>query len=241
MARTKEQSELMVPEKGNTAVSVPASVMPMDMDELSDGAPQLSRLVMFNGTAQEEEAYGEHKKGMYLDALESRELGMSVRIAVVMAWRTFVKWPRGQRTPEYIFTNKSDVPPEDLEFGEDGTPPAATECINAVVVVEGEEWPYLFIFKKTGLKAFRKCIAPIEKRRAMTGKSLGLYELSSVDDKNSAGEPYKRITAKAVGDPSPELMALVERIRESAGIVQKQAQKMAEEQAMPEEDDGIPI
>jgi len=194
-----------------------------------DTGPQLSRIVMFQGTAEEEEVYGEHKRGVFLDALESRELGTEIEFMPVYAWASWAKFVPGQKAPEYSTRNKAEVPPADLEFGEDGSPPAATESINVVIVVKGEAWPYLFVFKRTSLRAFSKTVKPVEARRAATGKSPGLYQLASTDDKSADGKPFKRLVCRALGDPDKEVAVLAKKVFDAMDSVKEKAESLADD------------
>lgn len=196
---------------------------------LEDSTPQLSRVVLYQGTAEEEEMYGEHKRGQFLDALESRELGDKIKIMPVAVWETWAKFEPGSKAPVYSTNNKAEVPAADLEW-QGTTPPAATYSINAVVVVVGEAWPYLITFKRTGLKAFSKCIKPIEARREMQNLTPGLYELASVDDKSGDGKPFKRLTANSLGNPDAETATLAKTVYDALDRVRDQAQKMADGQ-----------
>lgn len=206
---------------------------------LDDSTPQLSRVVMYQGTAEEEEMYGQHARGVFLDALEHRELGESIKIMPVALWGSWAKFEPGSKAPVYSTTVKAEVPPQDLEWI-DGQPPAATYSVNAVVVVEGEEWPYLMLFKRTGLKAFDKCIKPIEARRSLQQKTPGLYELGSTDDKSGDGKPFKRLTCRSLGDPGEELAALALTVYRAMDKVKTAAQEMAEGEN-PFDSDDIPI
>lgn len=208
------------------------------VEGLEDSGPQLSKITLYQGTAQEQESYGTHERGEFLDALESRRLGKSIKVMPVAAWASWAKFVKGSQTPEYSETNKSRVPPEDLEWGADGTPPAATMAINVVAVVENEAWPYLLVFKRTGLKAFNKSIRPIEARRSSTGKPPGLYELASIDDKNADGQPFKRLTCRFVGDPDADMQHLAKQVYDSIEAVKERAATM--EQDAPQTDTEEP-
>ena len=202
---------------------------------LEDSGPQLSKIVLYQGTAEEEEMYGDHKRGLFLDALESRELGTELKFIPVYMWASWAKFVPGQKAPEYSTKNIAEVPAEDLEWGEDGTPPAASMSINAVVVVEGEAWPHLFVFKRTGLKAFDKTVKPIENRRQATGKTPGLYQLSSADDKSADGKPFKRLVCRALGDPDGELLQLAKQVFDAMDGVKAKAEEMASDNSQEDE------
>ena len=204
----------------------------MMVEGLDQEGPQLSKVVLYHGTTEEEAEYGEHKRGQFLDALESRELGDKIKIMPVHAWATWTKWQEGQKQPLYSFRDKSLVPAADLidrDSNGDWMKPAAQMAINMVVVVEGESWPYLLIFKRTALKAYDKTIRPIEARRSMTNKTPGMYELATIDDKSDEGKPYKRLVARSLGDPTPELATLGKQVYDSIERVRQQAEAMADD------------
>ena len=171
-----------------------------------DSSASIAQVVMYQGTPTEEQMYGsDFKRGEFIETLEKRSYGFKVEIVCIGGWMSWAKFVDGQIAPEYSHTNKSDVPPEDLEWQDDGggkrSPPAATETVNMVVLVNGEPFPSLFRFKRTGLKAYGRTIEPSEKR---FGRCV--YELAGVDDKNANNQAYKRLTAKMLrkipeGDP----------------------------------------
>lgn len=196
----------------------------------------LSRVVMFNGTVEEEAKYGQHTRGVFLDALEVRELGKSIRIMPVHIYATYAQWVKGQKQPVAKWDDKRDVPPELLEWGQDGSgksiKPEVSESINVLCIVQGvndgnaltEPWPYLFVFKSTALKCFEQTIKPIEARRASTNKCPGLYEISSVPDKNADGQPFNRLTARFAGEPPADVVTLARllyKARNAAAAVAK--------------------
>jgi len=208
---------------------------------LEGDGPQVSRLTMFNDTAEEKEMYGSHVWGTYIDTLSNEALGEKVQILPIDAWGSWAKWTQGSKAPEYSTKNKADVPPKDLEWDGDRAP-AATQIINVIVLVVGREWPYLFQFKRTGLKAFTKVIAPMEARRGSLRHGPGLYELSSEKDKSADGKPYKRVTARYVGNPPAELIATAITIKSAIASVKARAEAVADaaHNASTEGDD-IPI
>lgn len=238
MAKSKD-TELM--KKDETAIATAEDFGGgLQVQGLDDGGPQLSKVILYQGTAQEQEAYGTHERGVFLDALESRELGKTIQIVPIDAWASWAKFEKGSSVPVYSETDKARVPAEDLEWGEDGTPPAATMAINVVVIVAGEDWPYLFVFKRTGLKAFLKCVRPIEARRAMKNMPRGLYELSSTDDKNADGQPFKRLTCRFVGDPDAEMQANAKAIYQGIEAVKAQAATL-EQDAPATDTEDVPF
>jgi hypothetical protein len=192
----------------------------------------LSRVVMFQGTAEEEEMYGQHKRGTFLDALEIRELGPAIKIMPIFAFATWSLWEEVSKVPVQTWYNQKDVPADLLAWTEAGgvrTPPKAQEAINVVCAVDGEPWPYLLVFKRTGLKAWNRTIQPLEGRRGSIGKCPGLYELSSVDDKSGDGKPFKRLTARPAGEPSADTITLARKVFQAQQVLKAKAAEMAEQ------------
>jgi hypothetical protein len=200
----------------------------------SDSGSNLSRLIMFQGTAEEEKMYGGHKRGIFMDALEIRELGDTVRIMPVFAFAQWSIWPDGAKQPTQVWHDEKDVPPELLEWKGEGTdrePPEAQEQINVVCCVEGEPWPYTLIFKRTSLRAFQRTIAPLEARRGAMNKCPGLYELTSEDDKNGDGQTFKRLKARPVGDPPTELVTIAKAVFAAQQAFKAKAVEMVKDEA----------
>lgn len=196
------------------------------------GASRLSRLALFNNTADENKRYGRKEWGDFIDTLSGETLGPKVKVMPVAGWMTWSRWEKGAKVPVYSYTRKSDVPPEDLEWQGDEKP-RAVEAVNVVLVVEGQPWPYLFTFKKTGLKTYTKVIEPMETRRGITQRGPGLYELYSEDDANPDGQPYKRVVARFVGDPTAEMIEMARAVRASIAHVKSQAAEMQSKEDIP--------
>jgi hypothetical protein len=199
----------------------------------SETSMNISRLTMYQGTPEEEKMYGQHTRGMFLDALENRELDTKVRIMPVIAFATWSLWEKGAKQPTETWHDENDVPPDLMQWTEkDGkrVPPQAQEAINVICCVDGENWPYLFVFKRTSLKAFQRTIGPLENRRAAQKKSPGLYELTSEDDKNADNQTFKRLKARFAGDPSPELTALALHVFKMQQQIKAKAAEMAQEE-----------
>ena len=173
----------------------------------SGGIVGLSRLVMYTGTGDDRKNYGTgFKPGEFLDDLSRESLGMSVRVAVVGSWATYARWSdvRG-KPPIYQYDSWDDVPADrrgdfDGSTGPDGVwiPPVGTECINAVLLVEGHpESAYYYQFKKTGLQAWDDKKTGIE-RYESSPWSPCLYELSSKEATGRKGDTYNRLTSRMV-------------------------------------------
>lgn len=169
--------------------------------EGGESSPQLGRIAMYQGTSQEQQKYGEgvFKRGDFIDVLEGRKLATS-RIVVVHCEVIYQRWDKDQARPAYTYTHaqRNLIPAEDLEWDGD-LPPACAKMYRCIVLVDGEPWPYLFIVKRTMMKAFDHLLA-LEARRTATQRGSGLYELGAEDEKNAAGNSYKRLTVRPVGD-----------------------------------------
>ncbi len=153
-----------------------------------ESSPQLGRIAMYQGTSQEQQKYGEgvFKRGDFIDVLEGRKLVTS-RIVVVHCEVIYQRWDKDQARPAYTYTHaqRNLIPAEDLEW--DGElPPACAKMYRCIVLVDGEPWPYLFIVKRTMMKAFDHLLA-LEARRTATQRGSGLYELGAEDDPELEG------------------------------------------------------
>ncbi len=213
---------------------VPANLRGGMMIEGRSKDTELSKLAVFQASAEEDLKYPGHtlKRGDFFDVLEVRKLGATIKVLPVFGWASWIKFVDGEKAPVYATKNRSEVPTADLQWNGD-TPPAANECINMVVVVEGEPWPYLFVLKRTALEAFERVIGPMESRRGLMGRGPGMYELGNKDavgtQGKAKGKPYKRLTARFCGEPTPEMLAMASTIREQIGMVQRKAEAMADE------------
>ena len=200
-----KQSELTNVNKG-AALAVPEDLRGGLSVEGGDSSPKLGRMTLYQGTSQEQATYGEgkFKRGDFLDVMEQRKLASS-RIIPIYAAVLYQNWPKDSKLPLYTCTHaqKHMIPKADLEWNGD-KPPAAAKIYSVVVLVEGEPWPYLFQFKKTAIKAFEQ-IQAFEARRATTNKGYGLYELYSEDEKNPAGNTYRKLKVRPPVD-LPESM-----------------------------------
>lgn len=227
-----KKNDIVAAGGGDLATDVPT---PGAIVQGRDATASISRLVLFQGTAEEQEMYGsDFKRGDFIDTLERRSLGQTIRIIPVAGWMSWAKFVKGQKVPVYSVRSKADVPPEDLDWN-GKEPPAATETVNLILIAEGEQFPMLFMFKRTGLKAYTKVIEPMEQR---WGHSL--YELSSTDDKNPEGKPYKRLTARVVSKTPESAAAVLAQLKAKIADVQSKAEKLAESES-ESQSDSIPI
>jgi len=200
-----KNSELANVNKG-AALAVPVELRGGLEVEGGDTSPKLGRMALYQGTSQEQATYGEgrFKRGDFLDVMEQRKLASS-KIVPIFATVLYQNWPKDAKTPLYTFSHaeKHKIPKADLEW-DNAKPPAATKIYSAVVLVESEPWPYLFQFKKTAARAFEQ-IQAFEARRAAMNKGYGLYELYSEDEKNPAGNTYRKLKVRPPVD-LPESM-----------------------------------
>lgn len=227
---------------GGTAVAEPTTALAtataadfgggLTVKGKSDTGSNLSKLIMFQGTAEEEKMYGGHKRGMFMDALEIREIAETVRIMPVFAFAQWARWEEGAKQPSQVWHDEKDVPKELLEWTGEGDrrePPVAQESINVVCCVEGEAFPFTFVFKRTSLRGFQRTISPLEARRGAMGKCPGLYEMTSEDDKNDQGQTFKRLKVRPVGDPPAELTALAIQVFKAQQAFKAKAAEMVRE------------
>lgn len=195
------------------------------VEGLDDGQSLIGRMAMYNGTTEEQAAYEgcNFNPGDFIDVLEKRKLASS-RVVPLGAFVSWMYWPQGSKQPEYNVRSKAEVPPEHLEWI-GGKPPLASQCLNAMLAVDGEPWPYLFVFKRTGCKA-GELIFRLEGRRGAVNKGRGMYELGSKKEKNAAGQTYHELTARPVGDCPASLVELVEGYEKSKHVTLAKAEAM---------------
>lgn len=233
--REQESTAIAVKDKSGAVIA--------GQDEVS-GAEMIGRLALFQGTLEEQTIYldCDFEGGDFIDVLEKFNIGDTVRIVPVWAFFTWVKWVQGQRTPEYVLHKQSEVPNEDLEWA-DGQPPAATKCINTIVLIEGQPWPYVFIFKRTSYKVGQN-IFTIEARRGKSDRGRGMYELSSSAAKGAGGQSYHQLAYRPVGNCPAGLAKLldacVKDLTQFQAAARDSASQMYEEQEQGDGDD-IPI
>ncbi len=206
LAKSEPQSLAVVPD----AIAGGAMI---EGDE--GGSAQLGRLAMYYDTKEEKVKYAGcgFVEGDLIDCLEKRKVATK-RIVPIGAYITYVNWPRGQKQPTYVLKDKRQVPPQDLEWQDDArnpdkrTPPNATRCINAIVLIDGEPWPYLMTFKKTTHK-IGETIFQLEARRGMAKRGRGAYVIGHQDGKNADGDTFAQMTYRPDGDCPQSLHALL--------------------------------
>lgn len=156
---------------------------------------------LFQGTGEESEGYPNAKRGQIV----SRLLGVEVpskRFIVLKAWKSWVRFEKGSAVPVYTYDNEADVPAEDLEWGDDGTPPAATAVINTILLFEGlEEVPHIFRFKRTSYGEGKNLLTIA---RFVRGKLFEFGE-NKVGE-NADKQKYLIPTCRPTEDPIPASM-----------------------------------
>lgn len=160
----------------------------------------MPRIAMYYGTADEDKKYGKIglQRGDLVVVSEKRKAATNTFVPVV-GIVNYVKWPKGAKVPEYVFPRLDLCPPEDREFGADGKPPVAQKVVSMVVLVDGEPGVFVMNFKSTALKAYDQ-MRVFENARATSRRTVGAYETSVVDDKNTAGDVYYRMKLSPKGD-----------------------------------------
>ena len=162
--------------------------------------------------------------------------------------KVYAKFIEGQKFPEYVIpaTEKHRVPPADLVegSGKGGRGTAAREQVLGIVIVEGREFPYLFRFKSTSLAALTRTILPLEDRRRLSRQIIGLYELTSKDDKGPGGEAFKRLEARPVGDLPDSMRDLARSVKAGlSAYFAKGRERAAQGEEVSHDDnaDSIPV
>ena len=164
-------------------------------------------LHLYQGTSKEADQFGPgFAMGDLLDAVEKRKTA-SRNIAVIKGVKRWKRWNDGEKAPVYDYDDRSKVPPEDLEWtgeGESRKPPLATETFEFMVLIEGEAFPYVARFKRTGYKAgqllFELCErAKAKKRIAKVGFGVskgegaqGGYAAAEIRDAGNASDEMVR-------------------------------------------------
>lgn len=211
-----------------------------------DNSLALGRASMCYGTPEEEKLYGPvgAKRGVLIDVLEKRALA-STRIVPLYGWEDRCFWPKDAKAPVYVykFADYHKIPAEHLVDGTDAAgkylPPLASKRYNWVCMVEGEQFPYLFTFKRTSMKA-GEFIRTMEARRASRKMGSALYALGLEDAQSQDGKAYKRLVASVVGDVPPAMIADVSLLRSGLSAIKAKAETMAAE-AGDVDADEIPI
>jgi hypothetical protein len=227
-----EENAIVKPAFGST--SIVAGARPS-----TQGNMGLSKIVMYQGTPEEEMMYGDSfKRGEFLDELEKESFGRSIRIVIVGAWATFAKFVKGQKAPVYSYTGWETVPEHvrpDFEW-HDNTPPSGTEIINAIVlrVVDNQAlpFPYLIQFKRTSMGAWNGKLG-IERHESRFGACL--YELSGEDASNAEGKPFKKLTSRMVVKlmPNDPLRIALDECRAQLADLKQQASSIGHDDDLP--------
>lgn len=212
-----KNSEALATKEKAGALAVPSDLIGGVSIQGESGGLKLGELKLYQGTASEAATYGEHPRGTFIDCLEKKDLGKTVKIALLGGEKVIVKFVEGQKFPVYVYpaAERHKVPAADLVegSGKGGRGTAAREQILGIVIAEGLDFPYLFRFKSTALAALSRTIQPLEDRRRMSKQIMGIYELYSTDDKGPGGEAFKRLNARPAGDLPESMYALASRAK----------------------------
>lgn len=223
--------------KANLGVS--GSIVAGRKQNSSDDDMGVTRLVMFTGTDEDIQRYGEgHKRGEFIDDLTGDSFGMKVRICVVGSWATYARFEKGQRAPVYSYKSWGDVPEQhrnDFEWSgpkENRKPPVGTESVNAIIVVLDDQnnpiAPYLFRFKRTSLPVWDDNRRGIEVYERRFGACV--YELGSKRAENAAKQGYAKLTGRLVQklDPGTPLRENLEAFRAQFAALRSKAEEIEE-------------
>ena len=202
-----------------------------------DNSLSLGRAAMCYGTPEEEQMYGAigAKRGVLIDTMEKRGLA-STKIVPLYGWEDRCCWPKGEKAPTYVYKFKdyNKIPAGHSDWSDDGkggrVPPIASIRYNFVCFVEGEQFPYLFTFKRTSAKA-GEFIRTMEARRATRKMGTAMYVLKLIDDKTSEGKAYKRLVAEVVGDCPADMVPMVVTARKQTAVLSAVAEQMSTEHA----------
>jgi len=203
---SKKTDELAVKKEAD-APAIPAELSGgMAMEGVDQDDFLLPRMHLFQDTGSERESIGkDFEMGDLIDKTECRKLASNVIVPMAM-YKSWAKWEEGEKPPIYSTRDKLEVPAEDLEWN-DGTPPAATEMFNFVVMVEGEFSPYLLVFKRTGVKA-AKTLLTMQRTRDQMKRGPGRYRVTWSKENGTKGV-YAKMNIRADGDPNAEMLQQV--------------------------------
>jgi len=185
---------------------------------LIDAAPEdflLPKLHLYQAAGKEKEYYGEHRAGNWVNGATLEEIdGMEDRVIVpIFAYKeTQVWWAR--KKPDgtkpggsgfvATFPTAREVPGEyreNLDY-------AVYNVLNYVVLVSGEDFPMVMIFKSTSYRN-GQAFATLTQARATMGRGLGAYKLRHRPKSNDDGSwlsPY----VQPAGDAPDDMVTLAE-------------------------------
>jgi hypothetical protein len=218
----------------SAALALPDDIVGSMVIEGDDSSTKLGRISLYQGTSQEQATYGEgvFRRGDFVDVLERRKLATS-SIIPIHAEVKYQRWDKDSKLPAYTYSAKDRnlIPAEDLAWNGD-EPPLAAKLIDMVVVVRGEPYPYLFSFKRTGLRA-GELILQFEKRRALKGIRFSMYDLGSEDEKNNGGNVFRRLTVKNPVDVPEDCFDVLRAVTQALATVKAQAAKVVQVDDVP--------
>ena len=190
------------------ALANAADVRPWNFEGEDSDDFLVPRITIHQGDISQKK-YGPGTKGTLIDTTTNDTLP-SMKFSPIYGWKEWIKWgeKRGGN-PEYRTRNKSDVPPEDLQW-HDNEPPAATLTRNFAVLFDGMSTPVVISWKDSS-KRQRTCgklLNQLEKLRAAQNLGRGLYEIVVVEESNDEGD-WKDWTIKPIGNPDDAMSKTV--------------------------------
>ena len=200
-----KKHELVKQQGGELATSQYARDYRMEGEDSGDTI--IPRVILHQGDISEK-YYGEHPKGTLLHSVTGEVIETRKFTPVGIAWKEWMKFgDKFGESIEYKTRNKSEVPPEDLNWNGD-EPPAASLFYNFVVMFDGMSEPICLSMR--GSSKFQRSAAlalnQMEKIRASRKAVPGFYELEIVDRENDKGK-WKDLKLRPVGNPPDELAA----------------------------------
>lgn len=210
-------TDLAVPQTSGTALALPSS----DSRLSGFGAEDfiLPQAHIIQGLPKEKDKYGKMvNTGDVINTLtlerlfaydpDERKLTGENTFIPLAGFPEWVYWPKGEQRPVYRHRNKHMVPPEDLEWGDEGgkrIPPSATQCFVFICLFAADpSMPLAITFKKTSIKAGQTLLS-LEKLRGAKGP--GLYAMTFKKASNDDGSWITPVITPK-GNPDESLMAI---------------------------------
>lgn len=198
-----KKSELATQQGGALATSQYARDYKMEGEDSGDAV--MPRVILHQGDISEK-YYGQHPKGTLLHSITGEVIEARRFTPLGIAWKEWMKFgDKFGDTLDYKTRNKSEVPPEDLQWN-GNEPPAASLFYNFVVLFEGMDSPVCLSMKASSKfqRSAAQALNQMEKIRGAKKLAPGLYELDIVDRENDKGK-WKDLKLRPVGNPSDDL------------------------------------
>ena len=122
-----------------------------------------------------------------------------------------------------------------LEFGEDGKPPAVTECWNYLALFPGESMPLILSFKRTSIRAARDLNTMLQ----ISGGAMFSSKFRIVISSHAEGQKkWFTISCRGAGKSTTEELAIADAIFEQFRGKGPSVAATVEEHAAPENKDA---